>query len=296
MSMPTTTTNDVLHLTTTFAPPSSCISDIYRATSACRGDECDHTWLNLGPASTAECLPSGWAPSAYFSPGLCPSGYAASSSVEYTTGTVTETRATCCPVAHGRYSLRPHTSSTYPWYATEVCQFQPTAGVTVFNYTYLATDGSWTSATGSLDSDGLVNAYGVPIRWQSTDFTTPTPTETSKTSSVRSSLPSSEVSEGDSSGLSPGAKAGIGVGVAVGAILLITLVAGLICFRRRARRAKHNLVADGTTHDYHQPPTELESSGDIVFAPPKAELSSERHSGERTSRTQAAELDAGRPS
>jgi hypothetical protein len=87
-----------LPLTTTFVPPSTCISDTYLASSGCTAGECDGLWMNLGPGpqSTGACLPSGWSPYSYYSPGICPSGY----SIAYSSvgsGDDPETFATCCP-------------------------------------------------------------------------------------------------------------------------------------------------------------------------------------------------------
>ncbi|KAE8153348.1 hypothetical protein BDV25DRAFT_31335 [Aspergillus avenaceus] len=276
----------VLPLTTTFVPPSSCVSNIYKATSQCSGTHCDYTWLNLGPASTAECLPSGWGPTSFFSPGLCPSGYGIASSVQYTTGNVTETHATCCPVAFETYSIRPSTPATYPWYATEPCQWQPTEGVTVFNFTYQKTDNRWTYATGSLDTKGLVNAYGVSIRWQSTDFTSPTSTSAVATSSIPTVETTSQVTQPKgSSGLSDDAKAGIGVGVAVGVLWAIGLVFGIYFFRRKPPRGigePANNVAEASYHELggvSPGPRVHEMEGGSVVGRPGARV------------TSAAELD-----
>jgi hypothetical protein len=56
------------------------------------------TTYSIGGPSPSQCFPSGWASSSqYFSPGICPLGYIQACSVVATAGTVTETRATCCP-------------------------------------------------------------------------------------------------------------------------------------------------------------------------------------------------------
>lgn len=87
-----------LPLTTTFVPPSTCISDTYLASSGCTAGECAGLWMNLGPGPqyTGACLPSGYSPYSYYSPGVCPLGY----SIAYSSvgsGDDPETFATCCP-------------------------------------------------------------------------------------------------------------------------------------------------------------------------------------------------------
>lgn len=78
-------------LTTNFTPPDSCVSDLWL------GSTSGKTWMNLGPISHTECLPSGWAKTSYYSPGICPSGYGIAASGTVIDGSITETAATCCP-------------------------------------------------------------------------------------------------------------------------------------------------------------------------------------------------------
>lgn len=80
-----------LPLTTTFTPPDSCISNLWL------GSTSGKTWMNLGPISHSECLPSGWQKTDYYSPGVCPTGYGIAASGTVMDGSVTETAATCCP-------------------------------------------------------------------------------------------------------------------------------------------------------------------------------------------------------
>lgn len=84
-------------LTTTFSPSDFCTNDIHRVNDTqYEGFFFDH----LGPlTSTSACFPSSWEPgtSVYFSPGLCPAGYETACSSLVSLGSVTETRATCCP-------------------------------------------------------------------------------------------------------------------------------------------------------------------------------------------------------
>jgi hypothetical protein len=94
-------------LTTLFVPPNSCLTDVYwysftsgqtpqvLGTGIGVGSPGQHY---LGLPGSSGCLPTGWAPCDYYSPGICPGGYTiACSSSHSVGGTVTETVATCCP-------------------------------------------------------------------------------------------------------------------------------------------------------------------------------------------------------
>ncbi|KAJ5301364.1 hypothetical protein PENANT_c023G04554 [Penicillium antarcticum] len=87
------------------------------------------------------------------------------------------------------------------------------------------------------DFAGTIYANAVSIRWQSTDFTTPTMTSTTikpKTSSIaRNTSTQSPEAPLESHGLTIGAKAGIGVGVSLGVILTIGLALWLFYARRK---------------------------------------------------------------
>ncbi|KAL4779165.1 hypothetical protein BJX76DRAFT_352043 [Aspergillus varians] len=209
-------------LETTFVPPSTCISDVWQPNST-SPEGTSWLWLNLGPIITSECLPSGWGPSAYYSPARCPSGYSANS--VYTVDS--ETRAVCCP-SNGEttYSLRPPSASTNLWYATELCQTQPSSGTTSFPLTVDAGGGLILTTSAAVERHGLINAYGISIRWKESDF----PASTSATPTA-TDTPESSQNEGN--GLSGGAKAGIGVGVSVGALLVLGIAVAFFLFRPR---------------------------------------------------------------
>jgi len=84
-------------LTTTFTPAPSCVesfSHLY----------INHTKNGAGPAIAGPVITSGCVPdqydlhvSKYYSPGICPSGYAAACSSSNAIGSQTETVITCCP-------------------------------------------------------------------------------------------------------------------------------------------------------------------------------------------------------
>lgn len=93
-------------LTTTFTPASTCTNDFYMLPYQASGFACmvgDESspcqYLHLGPSNASGCMPPDWstATNAYYSPGVCPTGYTEACSNLVSVGTVTETRATCCP-------------------------------------------------------------------------------------------------------------------------------------------------------------------------------------------------------
>ncbi|PYI09654.1 hypothetical protein BO78DRAFT_415582 [Aspergillus sclerotiicarbonarius CBS 121057] len=277
----TTSTTSPLPLTTTFTPPASCLSDIWAVNST------GLIWMNLGPTDTAECLPSGWGPSTYFSPGLCPSGYIIAKTIEYIGSNTTETAATCCPIAGSTntYSIRNSATTGEPWFSTEVCAWQPSPNVvTLYEFSLTTTDGSTTSATGSMTSPGSINAYGVEVRWQSTDFVAPTGTATASVTGTTESVPagsSQTQTASSSSGLATGAKVGIGVGVAIAGVLVIALVAwGLL---RRRRRNHQRMEAMRTSNG--------PNGGDGVVYSPLAELPTKTVKAELPADATPAELD-----
>jgi hypothetical protein len=89
-----TTTTAVPALTTTFTPPASCLSTVYSY-----GGSPDAHWDELGPADVLNCLPPAYqtTPGFFYSPGVCPEGYSQACSSVVAIGSLTETRATCCP-------------------------------------------------------------------------------------------------------------------------------------------------------------------------------------------------------
>lgn len=97
------TATAVAPLTTKFNPAPSCLEDLYlEVTAAPFGPSIPggYSWVHLGPTtSKAACVPSGWAPNAYYSPGICPASYTLGCDAStHTIGkSTTEYRATCCP-------------------------------------------------------------------------------------------------------------------------------------------------------------------------------------------------------
>ncbi|KAG2421416.1 hypothetical protein HFD88_005391 [Aspergillus terreus] len=143
------------------------------------------------------------------------------------------------------YSCQTETSG-WPWYYDHACTQAPSSGE-IWTYTS-STSGGWYTGT-SMGGKGA-NAYGVAIRWQSTDFQA-TPTFASSTATTASqpadntlsSTPDSS-NHGASSSASRGQLVGIGVGSSCGVLVLLALGTLLYCVVRR-RRAKPAHNAEG---------------------------------------------------
>lgn len=127
-----------------------------------------------------------------------------------------------------------------------------------YTFSYTDSNGHTTSSSEYRSAGfGGWNAYGVELRWKSTDITTaPATTFVSPTPSTTSELVSDY-----HSGLSTGAKAGIGVGAALGGILAI-LSLGFLILRGRTRVGKDvDQVSDESFREKNQDNTrELDSN------------------------------------
>jgi len=91
-------------LTTTFTQPPDCLTTTpvhITWTTGCRygGTECPYVIEGPRLPEQPSCFPSGFNPTttAYFSPGLCPSGYTPACTELNSAATITETVYTCCP-------------------------------------------------------------------------------------------------------------------------------------------------------------------------------------------------------
>ncbi|KAL1854845.1 hypothetical protein VTK73DRAFT_8682 [Phialemonium thermophilum] len=242
-------------LTTTFTPAPSCTVDIYAFPDtdiACvAGSSAVPCLFNhLGPTtSSSACFPSGFSPSsaAYYSPGVCPVGYTAACSDVNGDGSDAETTATCCPEG---YSCQ--TGSDWPWYSTDKCSRAYPASITVV----ITSSQPGVGLVTLTNSGAGVNAFGLEIRYHSSDFATAAPTSTSDQTSSSSSATLSTTSRtsepssnprGGEGGLSSGVKAGIAVGVVAFVLLAF---AGIFLFIWRARRRPRTAI---TPRDEPQP-------------------------------------------
>lgn len=204
----------VFALTSTFTPPASCLQTFYHYAQVVG------PMLELGPSNVPDCLPPNYQSSSdfYYSPGVCPSGYVKACSSSVVIGSLTETRATCCPS-----NFNCQTQNILPWYTTLGCTLSSS----------FVTTGPLVSSSDTIAEtfSGGINAYSVQIRWQSTDFPSTQATRiTTVTVSVTPTNPASN------QGLTAGSKVGIGIGVPFAIIVIGLLVwIGLILRKRSAR-------------------------------------------------------------
>ncbi|KXX76185.1 Gag polyprotein [Madurella mycetomatis] len=155
-------------LTTTFTPPGDCAASTGIHIVGC-GDGC--VWWAEGPLGAAHCYPSSYNPSIdhYYSPGICPSGYTPACTSRRSIAQVTETIQTCCPTALG-YHYRC-VEPTWPWQTSLGCTVYFTDAISTFSFPTVTSirDGS-TVLTSTGRTEVGIGAYGVEIRFQSTDF------------------------------------------------------------------------------------------------------------------------------
>ncbi|CAG7923479.1 unnamed protein product [Penicillium olsonii] len=248
-----------LPLTTTFTPASECLNDLWLFESVYTVQDSTSwstRWANLGPEDTKRCLPPGWEPSTFYSPGLvCPTGWAmAPGSTINDNG---ETTATCCPVYQPSsltFTQRSLTSGpARPWHSTEACAF---GAPTDIPYTYTATPGHGSKttiyATATARKDGW-NAYGIELRWKATDLTSISSIYVPSITSSATPQTTTQQQPEESSTLSTGAKAGIGIGAAIGGILVILAIGFLIIRRRKSKVKDTSEAIDNGQHELHGP-------------------------------------------
>ncbi|KAI0004049.1 hypothetical protein F4779DRAFT_77326 [Xylariaceae sp. FL0662B] len=228
---------DIGPLTTTFVPSPGCNVEIYGSvfTQTAGDNTTTHKYHSLGLKSTSECYPPGFQPtSAFYSPGLCPSDwYSACGSLEVI-GSVTETRAICCPLG---YSCISPPALTETW-STLSCS---STAISVINVTVPDLSNQNSMVT-QLESP-LIHAAAIEVRWQPGDFATKTGSSllTSATTSSSSGTASMEgvntTTTTAREGLSVGARAGIGVGAGLAGLLLASAL-GFWILRRRPRASQ----------------------------------------------------------
>ncbi|KAI4859829.1 hypothetical protein F4820DRAFT_139341 [Hypoxylon rubiginosum] len=255
-------------LTTTFTPASGCnsvISGIVFTQTLDGGNTTTHKYHSLGLSATSECYPPGFEvnSNAYYSPGICPSGWqSACGRQEAIGGSITETRVTCCPTGY-RCIDAPNPTETW---STLSCSSSAISAVSV-----TVPDESNQYYKVTVLNGPVIHAAAVEVRWQRSDFiapstqppssssisstsTTSSPpissssaivTETTSNSSPESASPgntSSENTSPENISLSTGAKVGIGVGA--GCLVLTMLAIGLWWKRKRDRTKKASLNAN----------------------------------------------------
>ncbi|KAI1802319.1 hypothetical protein F4811DRAFT_529877 [Daldinia bambusicola] len=224
---------DLGPLTTTFTPASGCnsiLSGIVYTQTLPDGNTSTHKYHSLGPSATSECYPPGFEPeSAYYSPGICPSGWWSACGTLDAIATVTETRATCCPLG---YVCIQQPDPTETW-STLSCSSSAISSVSV-----TVPDLSNQLSKVTVLSGIIIHAAAINIRWQRGDFiASRTDAPTSSATFVPSLSSSETISEGagasnpPETGLSLGAKIGIGVGVGLGGLLLVSIGIGVCLWK-----------------------------------------------------------------
>ncbi|KAI2638808.1 hypothetical protein GGS26DRAFT_542935 [Hypomontagnella submonticulosa] len=242
-------------LTTTFAPASECnsvVSGVVHTQTLDDGNITTYKYHTLGPSETSKCYPPGFAPTAaFYSPAICPSGWSAGCSSVDVIGSLTETRAICCPLGY-TCNTNPQTAGTWSTLSCSSACWTPISVTVpdVSNQQYRVT----------VLSQILINAAAVNIRWQRDDFiasststTSSLPTSSALTSSAPTSSTSSSssttpVSSGSATSTSPvvtdtpdsggtQSSLAIGLGAGLGSLLLIVLLAGFVYWWRRRRRS-----------------------------------------------------------
>ncbi|KAL1842596.1 hypothetical protein VTJ49DRAFT_4776 [Mycothermus thermophilus] len=269
-------------LTTTFGAPSSCSSDAAQIYQVWSGSASSYV---AGPFYTrdSDCFPSGYdpEPTKYFSPGWCPQGYTTACSSLATAGRETETAVICCP-AHYTFSCPAAGRTDGPSLG---CTSTWTDALAVLAVTVVRDGETHTTPTLVSETAGGITAYGIQVRFQSTD---PTPTPTTQvdddaTSSLPSVsiptdyfIPTPTVSPSSSSGVSTPVAIGIGVGSAVAALLLAGAIGLFFFLRWRRKKQSHPESASQSRSDSPPPvpPKEL-SASPVPYrtVPPPYELS-----------------------
>ncbi|KAK2058241.1 hypothetical protein LY76DRAFT_605645 [Colletotrichum caudatum] len=232
-------------LTTTFRPPASCTSTGIVYVTRIESGDTKYYFLQGQNAKSTECFPSGYDPrrTAFYEPGICPSGYTGTCTrIETLQGKI-ETAVTCCPTLLKHY-CQTDTSQAYPWQSTLVCRSDITTNGdgswTIGPVTWSSGPRTWTEPAKGSRNGGAVNAYGIQIKIGDGSFPT--------MSSIVGATPSPSIAKdagqsegggagdgaGAAKGLGPGAAAGIGVGA--GAAVILAALAGLWLLRRRRRK------------------------------------------------------------
>ncbi|KAI1459830.1 hypothetical protein F4805DRAFT_418830 [Annulohypoxylon moriforme] len=217
-------------LTTTFVPPTPCASEASRIYQV---PDDDLKFWAQGPVDLGNCWPSGYLTSnnLYYSPGICPSGYQPACNNSNVIGASTETIQTCCPVALS-YTCQ---SEGHPGWGD--CYWNLPSTWTLTSV-YIISDDQTTIVPNVTGITGAINALGIQVRFQSTDFQTSTAANT--ISSI--TTPTADVSTSSQSGISQSARVGIGVGVSLGGLVLL-LIIGIFYVKRKRRSSAINREA-----------------------------------------------------
>ncbi|KAK6854067.1 hypothetical protein PG995_010879 [Apiospora arundinis] len=238
-------------LTTAFTPSSGYLQTIWGQvfTEHHGSNSATHKYHSLGRSATSDCYPLGFQlqPDAFYSPGICPSGWVIACSSLDAINTLTETRATCCPRG---YSCITPPGTEVTW-STLSCTSIAISSIDVIVPNVDNQQEKTTTLAGVEIQAGAINT-----RWQKSDFlpaatTTGSilPTETGGGKAEGSSTPDSGASS-----LSTAARAGIGTGIGVGALLVLGSVA-FAMYRRRKQKKLEEAAAEKKMPGHMEPGT-----------------------------------------
>ncbi|KAK3320990.1 hypothetical protein B0T19DRAFT_254911 [Cercophora scortea] len=250
-------------LTTTFQAPSSCATAAAQIYQIWTSSQYNYVQGPLFP-SQSDCFPSGYdaSPSSYYSPGVCPRGYtSACTRTAATQDTDTETAVVCCP--GGSISYTCVGSNTL---ASLGCMTSWEGAKGILTVTVISDGSSVRSATVT-ETEGVLAAYGIQVRFRETDMGPPvtkadfvpsqtqpstfstatltaatTPTNTAQPTAIATIVPPAATTDSQaqtkSDGVSTGAAIGIGVGSAIAALLATCSIGTFFYLRWRRKRRR----------------------------------------------------------
>jgi hypothetical protein len=241
-------TTTVLPLTTVFTPPASCLNAPFTLESSSSGVAGFSTaWRDWGETSS-QCYPHSFSSLQFtwgwYSPGVCPSGYAiAQTSIPSTA--IKTTQAWCCPAGYTITGWRSRTDvyQACTSMASDAAVVAVNAGLTQtitpsFGFVAMQWPISveWASSDLSLFQSASAPLLGV-------DATTTTTAVAGTASGTANTGPSHDLNTSSStsidaniakSGLSTGAIVGIAIGLSLGILVLVACIFVYIARRRRS--------------------------------------------------------------
>ncbi|OTB08550.1 hypothetical protein M426DRAFT_317173 [Hypoxylon sp. CI-4A] len=262
-------------LTTIFTPSGS------DCTSTFIGLLTGNAWLQygVGGAASSACLPASFEAfeDYFYSPGICPSGYTSACVAQYapSTGTASETEATCCPTSYSCRDNRGHD----PFGCFSYFDEPKTFAVSTFLFE-INSAGSTTKieagSTTQVWSSNSIRAYGPVIRVRPGDIATTSSTSalTPTRSSIGTTTPTAPSPVGGDEASSPGLSTGAAVGIGIGCGLLALALIGAavaVFIRRRKRRGQTELV--------DQPVPNYDANKPLHDNPPRAPHPYELYAG-----------------
>ncbi|KAK3386977.1 hypothetical protein B0H63DRAFT_144518 [Podospora didyma] len=241
-------------LTTIFKPPPSCTAvapQIFQTFT-----DKSRFVLVQGPVfpDSPSCFPNGYdaSPTNYYSPAACPNGYTAACASSTVVKAETETALVCCP--NLSYTCPTSTTSVSGQASPLACATSLSGGaVIIIPGVNVVSDGTTRTYQIISVSTGVISAYGVQVRFKSTDPTatpigssSPSSTTSASQTSIPSSTftlppildpPASTQTQASSGSVSTAAAIGIGVGSAIAA-LFAALTIGIFLYMRMRRKRR----------------------------------------------------------